>query len=396
MARRAQGVRKDPRTGRYQARFVDAHGRRRSKTFARQKDAVEWLAGQQANRLAEELGKKPVAIEPTGRPLFAKFAADWFDKQKGEWAKATRVQAERIVKNLKASRLGALTVDELDFRAVESFLDDFASRRKKGKGKKELVGYSEVRIHLVYLRRITKRMQVEYGLPIWACETVRLSKDVRRRRGKKRPAFTPEQLGAFLEALDHADFKETSWRGLFWILATTGMRPAEALALRRNRIDFEGGRIIVNASAYRGEVRETTKTGSAREPGMAPELADVLREHMKRFPTLPAGFLFPARTGGTRGGDTLRKPFKEVLKIAGITTEGLTPYSLRNTFNSIGESLFGSSLALRDSLGHVGADMTELYNRTTTEERAEIAVGILGVVRSARPSSVTSDAYSGS
>lgn len=383
MARRAQGVRKDARTGRYQARFVDAHGRRKSKTFARQKDAVEWLRSQQANRLAEELGQQPVVVEPTNRPLFKKFAGDWFNKQKGEWAKATRVQAERIVKNLKASRLGTLTVDELDFRAVESFLDDLASKKKKSG--KELVGYAEVRIHLVYLRRITKRMQVEYALPIWACETVRLSKDVRRRRGKKRPAFTPTELGAFLDALDHADFKETRWRGLFWILASTGMRPAEALALRRNRIDFEGGRIIVNASTYRGEVRETTKTGSAREPGMAAELAEVLTEHMKRFPTLPAGFLFPARTGGTRGGDTLRKPFKEVLKIAGITTEGLTPYSLRNTFNSIGETLFGASLALRDSLGHVGADMTALYNRTTAEERAEVASGILGVVRSARP-----------
>ncbi len=394
MARRAQGVRKDARTGRYQARFVDAHGRRRSKTFARQRDAVEWLAGQQANRLAEELGKQPVAVEPTDRPLFKKFADDWFDKQKPNWAKATRVQAQRIVKNLTASRLGLLTVDELDFRAVESFLDDLASKKKKRR--KELVGYAEVRVHLVYLRRITKRMQVEYGLPIGACETVRLSKDVRLRRGKKRPAFMPSELGAFLEALDHEDFKDTRWRGLFWVLACTGMRPAEALALRRNRIDFEGGRIIVNASTYRGEVRETTKTGSAREPGMASELAEVLKEHMKRFPTLPAGFLFPARTGGTRGGDTLRKPFSQLLKIAGITTAGLTPYSLRNTFNSIGESLFGSSLALRDSLGHVGADMTELYNRTTAEERAEIAAGILGVVRAARPSSVTSDAYPGS
>lgn len=382
MARRAQGVRKDARTGRYQARFVDAHGRRKSKTFVRQKDAVEWLAGQQANRVAEELGKPPLAAEPTDRPLFKKFAGDWFDKQKGDWAKATRVQAERIVKNLKASRLGRMTVDELDFRAVESFLEDLASKRKK-RGR-ELVGYSEVRIHLVYLRRITKRMQVEYGLPLWACETVRLSKDVRSRRGKKRPALTPADLGAFLEALDHEDFKESRWRGLFWVLACTGMRPAEALALRRNRIDFDSGCIVVNASAYRGEVRETTKTGSAREPGMAPELAEVLKEHMRQFPTLPAGFLFPACTGGTRGGDTLRKPFSKALKIAGITTEGLTPYSLRNTFNSIGESLFGASLALRDSLGHVGADMTELYNRTTTDERAEIASGVLRAVRAAR------------
>ncbi len=394
MARRAPGVRKDKRTGNYQARFMDAHGRRKSKTFTRQKDAVEWLVGQQANRLSEELGKKPVVVEPTDRPLFKAFADNWFEKKKGDWAKATRVQAERIVKNLTGSSLGSLTVDELDFRAVESFLDDFASKKKKGR--KELVGYAEVRVHLVYLRRITKRMQVEFALPIWACETVQLSKDVRRRRGKKRPALTPAELGAFLEALDHKEFKKTRWRGLFWVLACTGMRPAEALALRRNRIDFEGGRIIVNASAYRGEVRETTKTGSAREPGMAPELADALREHLKLFPMLPAGFLFAARTGGTRGGDTLRKPFAQLLKIAGITTIGLTPYSLRNTFNSIGESLFGSSLALRDSLGHVGADMTELYNRTTAEERSEIASGILGVVRAARPSSPLSDAYSGS
>lgn len=117
---------------------------------------------------------------------------------------------------------------------------------------------------------------------------------------------------------------------------------------------------------------------------MAPELADVLREQMKRFPVLPAGFLFPACTGGTRGGDTLRKSFGALLKIAGINKAGLTPYSLRNTFNSIGESLFGSSLALRDSLGHVGADMTELYNRTIPEERAEIAKGVLSVVHTAR------------
>ena len=383
MSRRARGIRKDPRTGRYQGRFVDAHGRRQSKTFKRQSEALEWLRQQEANRAAEEQGFEPPAQFPSSRPLFRTFAEDWLKANEVDWSKASREQARRIIGKLKASKLGSLTVDELDFRAVESFLDDLATR--KGKRSPSL-GYYEIRNHLVYLRRITKRMQVEYGLPIWACETVRLPKSVRSRRGTKRPAFTVAELGAFLDALDGEELRETRWRALFWVLATTGMRPAEALALRRNRIDFEGGRIIVNASAYRGEVRETTKTGSSREPGMAPELAEVLREHLRRFPTLPNGYLFPALTGGPGRGDTLRKPFRRALELAKIEKPGLVTYSLRNTFDSIGERLFGSSLALRDTLGHVGADMTELYKRTTAEERAEVASGIMAAIRAATKS----------
>lgn len=383
MARRAHGVRKEKRTGRYQARYIDVHGRRRSRTFDRQRDAVQWLRHQRENDVAAELGEPaPHPPPPSERPLFSDFAGDWLKANQGEWSKATRTQAERIVRLLKESELGRLTVDELDFRAVESYLNRLASRpgkrRKDGKGKPP--GYYECRNHMVYLRRITKRMQVEYGLPLWACETVHLPKSVRRRRGVKRPALTAAELAKFLDVLDGPEFCGTRWRALFWTLALTGMRPAEALALRRNRIDFDRGRVVIDVSAYRGELGESTKTGAGREPAMVPALADVLRDHLKLFPTLPSGFLFPSSAGGPARGDTLSKPFRRIVELAEVNKPGLTTYSLRNTFDSIGEQLFGSSLALRDTLGHVGADMTELYKRTTLDERRQVAEGFTAAI----------------
>ncbi|MCT3248133.1 site-specific integrase [Lactiplantibacillus plantarum] len=67
--------------------------------------------------------------------------------------------------------------------------------------------------------------------------------------------FDKNELKAFLSALDSEDKKQGNYKAdtLFRVLAFTGMRKGEALALTWDKIDFQQGTITINQALSRGE-----------------------------------------------------------------------------------------------------------------------------------------------
>jgi integrase len=66
---------------------------------------------------------------------------------------------------------------------------------------------------------------------------------------------------------------------LFLMLARTGMRIGEALALQWGDVDFNGRFIEVKRSVVRGRI-STPKSGKSRRVDMSPQLADTLKIHL--------------------------------------------------------------------------------------------------------------------
>ena len=127
---------------------------------------------------------------------------------------------------------------------------------------------------------------------------------------------------------------------LFLMLARTGCRPGEALALRWSDVNFTRREILIERALSAGRIGPT-KTGRSRRVDMSRELAAVLsrlwkqreaharRSHAKALPD----WLFLSRRGELINEDWPRRVFAKVLKRAGLPWH--TPYDLRHTFATL-------------------------------------------------------------
>lgn len=401
MKSNGNGIYKDKRTGHFVARLVDAYGKRRSKAHPKLKDAQQWLNQQRAARDAVVLGFAPPTLQERPRVLFGQYARDWHARVNTDVAPSTRKRYDEHIEWIATGALADVPIDELTFQHVEAWLAAIAAETVRIPIKDEegaiarhevrpRYGYHSVKGMFDLLRRITKRMKVEHGLPLWVCETVQIPKTVRKRKNGKRAALTAAELGAFLRALDDEWFRRKGWRAIFWTMAATGARPCEVLALQWRHIDFEAKTLTLEQTTYQGQHKDGTKTGDPRQPAIPDELAAVLREHRRRFPGVGDALVFPAtriRTGdrevpGPRWESSLKKPFARALTAAGIDKPRLSPYSLRNTFNSLAEQTDRSGIVLRDTMGHSDAAMTERYKNTTVDERLALQAEVIAMALS--------------
>jgi integrase len=157
------------------------------------------------------------------------------------------------------------------------------------------------------------------------------------------------------------------------LLARTGMRIGEALALQVDDIDFGRREITVkrtwgSRSKVYGEARiNTPKSGKPRSVDMSKQLAQVLKAYLKTRNTdseqneeagsLASQWLFPARNNMPLNPDTFRSQlWKPLLEASALTY--VKPHVLRHTFATLliqnGESL----AYIRDQLGHSSIKIT--------------------------------------
>jgi integrase len=87
-------------------------------------------------------------------------------------------------------------------------------------------------------------------------------------------AWSREEVAILLEV---ARTEETSFDPLLAFLLSTGCRKGEALGLKWQDIDFEGGRVVIRRALVRGRLG-TPKSGSARSVVLSPALAAILRD----------------------------------------------------------------------------------------------------------------------
>lgn len=144
-----------------------------------------------------------------------------------------------------------------------------------------------------------------------------------------------------------------------WMLATTGCRISEALALSRQSIDFESGHVIVECLKKRGKK-------IFRTIPLPPELLNLLRALLS-VGVLPRERLWPwSRMTGYRR-------VREVMVSAGIVGPHATPKGLRHAF---GVCAIQSNVPLnliQRWLGHADIKTTAIYTSAMGPEEREIA-----------------------
>lgn len=157
-----------------------------------------------------------------------------------------------------------------------------------------------------------------------------------------------------------------TWHYLFGIIAATGLRIGEALALTLDDVTPDG--LLVRS----------TKFGKSRMVVLHPTTRDALDRYLRvrRKEKTPDAHLFVIATGGSPSSDLARKVFRELAERTGVrepgAARGPTPHSLRHSFavRSLENMAPGADpgrhmLALATYLGHADASHTYWYLEST-------------------------------
>jgi integrase len=186
-----------------------------------------------------------------------------------------------------------------------------------------------------------------------------------KQRQEEVKAMTRGQLQVFLSAVINAKNQlDRSYYILFLLLARTGMRLGEALALQWDDVYFKGRKIRVERALSDGQIG-TPKSGHGRDVDMSEQLTQALQKMLteRREKWFQAGkgeipsLVFISGTATMLDGANIRKVLSRALKTAGLPLH-FTPHCLRHTFASLLLQQGESPAYVQRQLGHASIQLT--------------------------------------
>lgn len=171
--------------------------------------------------------------------------------------------------------------------------------------------------------------------------------------------LTRDELARLLAAFAKHDPEHYA---LALLLARTGMRPGEAVAMQWRDIDFDRRIITVRRSKSR-RIIDTPKSGKGREVDMSAQLAEVLQSRKKEMlqastknKAVPT-WVFPGKGSETLDNTSWRRNhFDAMVEVAGIGKT--TVRDLRHTYASLMIEQGQTLIYIQRQLGHHSILMT--------------------------------------
>lgn len=208
---------------------------------------------------------------------------------------------------------------------------------------------------------------------------------------KKENFYSREELLTFLDCVDQEDKDEL--KAIFRLLAFTGMRKSEVLALRWKDIDLFGAKLSVNQIVAYGEdsqiIYQTPKTKkSKRTIALDPVTVKIMKEwqRVRKFLNFPArlkdtDLIFPAETGQAHSFDFINYNLRCIIQKYDLPK--ITPHGFRHTHCSLLFEAGASIKEVQERLGHEDIKTTmNIYAHVTEnakEKTAEKFAQFLGI-----------------
>jgi integrase len=324
--------------------YVDHQGDRKAKKIGRDKRSAVDVAKKIEAKLI--LGEMNLDKPDNKAPNFEKYATTWLDVTVPATCKPSTVSSYKgLLDNHILPLFGPKPVNEINRLMVKNFL---MGKYKAGHAS-STVGHMKSAISGVLNLAVDDEV-------IPANPTHRIGKIFRVKHIQDNiNPLDREELSVLLETFV-AHFP--NHYPLALLLARTGMRLGEAMALKWADIDFHGRFIIVERGFSRGKI-ETPKSGKSRRVDMSKQLANVLSglKHRRKVETIKKGWkkmpewVFVSSLGTSLDiNNWRRRIFDKALEKAGLRKVRI--HDLRHTFASLliqaGESL----VYVRDQLGH--------------------------------------------
>jgi integrase len=194
-------------------------------------------------------------------------------------------------------------------------------------------------------------------------------------RQKEKPAWSPEQVKAILQAAS------VEHRAFFCCAGLTGPRLGELLGLQWKHIDLTGRKLRIEQSLWHGQLVPPKTQGSVRTIYFGDTLASALTErHERTSHRDPEDFVFCSKDGSPLNPDVLRKdvlyPILDRLRIP--RSSGASGFhTFRHSAASILNERTGNLKLVQKLLGHSTVDMSaKVYTHTSAESEREAALAI--------------------
>jgi integrase len=212
-----------------------------------------------------------------------------------------------------------------------------------------------------------------------------LSEDERPSGGGVREHYvwSPEEISKLILAADELGNRaeaQYNYAPLIQLLALTGLRVSEALALRWGDVDLLGAVLHVRRSLSRnGELTDPKTSRGKRDVPLGPGLVDLLLS-IKPEGTDDATFVFTSKQGGQPVSywNFRRRGFVKAIEAAGLSGKGITIHDLRSAAVSLYAAKGLTLVEVAELVGHADANVTarhyaRLFDRTDMEQRVRAA-----------------------
>lgn len=203
-------------------------------------------------------------------------------------------------------------------------------------------------------------------------ETGQLSKPRKIRRFRQRPDqlkyLSDQQIAAFFTALEKADLaSKIRDRALFRVIYHRGLRACEPGLL-----------MFADFDQKEGTLRVTRRKGSLSGTyGLVDVEARALRGWIKKRGSA-AGPLFGTRNHRPVSRRMVHHLFRYYAERAGIPSELAHPHALKHSCGTHLLSLVNDLHLVKDHLGHVSVQSTEIYAQVQGKKRDEVRDRIKG------------------
>jgi len=331
--------------------FIDHKGKRKAKCIGTSKRAADQVAEKIQAKIS--LGQFEIIEEKAKRILFADYAAEWLKTSAAVRCKPSTVEDyERAYVLHLQPVFGATDLRDITREQVKRLV---AEKLERG------LSRSRVMVILNVLNAVLNSAVEDRHLS--ANPAARLGRLITVKKGplKEIHPLTREELALFLASVQ--EHFPASYP-LFLLLARTGVRIGEALALKWQDVDFHGSFIEVRRS-WRRKRLSTPKSGKGRRVDMSRQLQETLRTFLetrkeeawrKGWEQVPE-WVFCNEKGKLLIEATVRKyVFYPALSRSGLRR--IRIHDLRHTYASLliqqGESL----TYVKEQLGHHSIKIT--------------------------------------
>ena len=153
-----------------------------------------------------------------------------------------------------------------------------------------------------------------------------------------------------------ADSTPKPYGNLIRVAALTGLRQGELFALRDSSLDLAAGTLMVEATAYKGELQAPKTRAGRRKVDLSPGAVHVLKLQLVARTPNPQGLVFPSPGGKVWNDDNFRhRIFKAAAKRAGLV---LRFHDLRHTYAALMVMSGANAKYLQTQMGHSSIKVT--------------------------------------
>ena len=273
--------------------YVDQHGERHIKTFAKKRDADAHHAvvGAAVRAGTHTADSKSVTVGEAAKRWLASCEAAGLER--------TSLVSYRQTVDLRiVPILGALRLTQLTVPLIRSFEDRLAAD-----GNTPVMVRRTRTLFGALIADAQERGLVAQNV-VRSLRTSRRGKDAsgeRRRKSKLKTGVdipTPAEIRAIVAKLPELD-EATRFRPLLLTAIFTGLRASELRGLRWADVDFKRGELHVHQRADRyGKIGRPKSEAGERTVPLPPMVVAVLREHRLACPKGELGLAFPNSKGG--------------------------------------------------------------------------------------------------